>query len=143
MKKRRKIVKNSSRRRNLIFIMILGLFMMLGIGYATLHTTLNISGTLTVKKYTVPVIKKTYSGDSTAFRNSTYRDKIKIINLDDEINPPADVIASWDVGENQNGDVMAYITANATDNTKYDLTIQGDGSLYANPDSSYLFAYLK
>ncbi len=116
--------------------------MVLGIGYATLHTTLNIGGTLTVKKYTVPVIQQTSYFDTTAFRSSTYKEKIKIINLDDEINPPANVIDSWDVGANQNGDVMAYITTNQDDNTKYDLFIQGDGSLYANPDSKYLFGFL-
>ena len=38
---------------------------------------------------------------------------------------------------------MAYITTNQTDNTYYDLYIQGDGHLYANKDSKYLFANLK
>ena len=81
--------------------------------------------------------------DKTAFRSDTYRTYIKTINLSDEINPPANVIESWDIGVAQNGNVMAYITANANDNTKYDLTIQGNGALYANPNSSYLFAQLK
>ena len=86
-----------------------------------------------------PTIKATSSSDTTAFRSSTYKSSIKIINLSDEINPPANVIASWDVGVNQNGDVMAYITRNANDSLKYDLYIQGDGALYANQDSSFLF----
>ena len=139
MKKKYTFKSHKYRIINLMLFLLVGLFGVLGIGFATLQTTLNISGSLTVKKYTIPVLKQTSYNDTTAFRNSTYRDKIKIINLDDEINPPANVIASWDVGANQNGDVMAYITANANDNTKYDLTIQGDGALYANPDSKYLF----
>ena len=66
---------------------------------------------------------------------------IKTITFGDEINPPANVIESCDFGIHQNGDVMGYITLNATDNTRYDLYIQGDGALYAPNDSSYLFSY--
>ncbi len=83
------------------------------------------------------------SNDKTTFRSDTYRRNIKIINLDNEINPPANVIESWDIGVAQNGNVMAYITQNANDNTKYDLYIQGDGVLYANPNSSNLFYDLR
>ena len=84
------------------------------------------------------IIKASYgSNDQSTFR--AYRSYIKNVNLDDEINPPANFIRSWDVGVNQNGDVMAYITQNADDNTMYDLYIQGDGALYANPNSSYMF----
>ena len=89
------------------------------------------------------IIKATPSNDITAFRSDTYREKIKTITLDDQINPPANVIESWDIGEHQNGDVMAYITQNIDDNTMYDLYIQGDGSLYANEDSSYFLYNLK
>ena len=35
---------------------------------------------------------------------------------------------------------MAYLLTNSQDSTMYDLYIQGDGSLKANYDSSYLFA---
>ncbi len=91
----------------------------------------------------LPIIKP-FNGfhDRTAYRSYAYIEKIKIINLSDEINPPANAIDSWDIGVAQNGNVMAYITANADDNTMYDLTIQGDGALYANPNSSWLFAYI-
>ena len=91
---------------------------------------------------TTPIIQATYEDDTTAFRSDTYRDSIKTITLDDQINPPADVVTSWDIGVHQNGDVMAYIAPNSNDNTMYDLYIQGNGALYANPDSSYLFANL-
>ena len=77
--------------------------------------------------------------DYTAFWNANYINKIKVITLNDRIRPPANVIESWDISESQTGDVMAYLTANQSDNSYYDLYIQGNGSLYANPDSSYLF----
>ena len=77
------------------------------------------------------------------FRDDAYRNKIKTITLDDEINPPENVIESWNIGVSNSGTVMAYLTENATDSTMYDLYIQGDGKLYANPNSSYLFYDLK
>ena len=89
------------------------------------------------------IIKETTYYDETAFKSSTYKHKIKTITLDDQINLPSNVIESWDIGEHQNGDVMAYVTQNIDDNTMYDLYIQGDGNLYANPDSSYLFYDLR
>ncbi len=84
-----------------------------------------------------------YGVDTRAFRSNTYRDKIKTITLADQISPPENVVESWDIGVNQNGDVMAYVTTNTTDNTMYDLYIQGDGALNANPNSGGLFSYLK
>jgi hypothetical protein len=90
-----------------------------------------------------PMIQATNKNDKTAFRSDTYRERIKNIILDDEINPPANYLESWDISIAQNGSVMAYLTTNTTDNTMYDLYIQGDGHLYANPDSYYLFYGLK
>ncbi|MBP5678623.1 MAG: BspA family leucine-rich repeat surface protein, partial [Bacilli bacterium] len=77
--------------------------------------------------------------DTSDFRSDTYREKIKNIILSDEINPPENVIESWDISVGETGDVMAYVVSNASDNTMYDLYIQGNGSLNANPDSSFLF----
>ena len=92
---------------------------------------------------TPPMIKITSYDDTSTFRSDTYKENIKTITLDNHLNPPSNVIDSWDIGVNQNGDVMAYITKNSSDDTKYDLYIQGDGVLYANPNSSYLFKGLR
>ena len=112
--------------------------------------TLNLTFTITYQQadenaLTVerPTIKKYNSSTSTDIKSSTYRFKIKTITLGDIINPPADVIDSWDIGVDKNGNVMAYITQNPEDNTKYDLYIQGNGYLFANEDSSYLFSDLR
>jgi len=64
---------------------------------------------------------------------------IKTITFEDEINVPDDAIASWDFGVAQNGNVIAYITANTEDSTFYDLYIQSNEQLYANPDMSCWF----
>ncbi len=78
-------------------------------------------------------LKNTYLSD-------TYRNKIKTLTLSDSINIPNNAVISWDIGSNQNNKVMAYLMTNASDNTMYDLYIQGDGELKANYDSSYLFS---
>ena len=72
-----------------------------------------------------------------------YREQIKIITFEDSINIPEDAFKSWDVSSTGNGMVMAYIIPNATDSSYYDLYIQGDERLYANPDSARLFQNFK
>jgi len=79
---------------------------------------------------------------TTIFSNTffwKYSDMIKTITLEDKINIPSDVFKSWDVSVTKSGKVMAYMKTNASDSSFYDLYIQGDGKIYANPDSSYLF----
>ena len=87
----------------------------------------------------LPILKYAYFSSTTAFWG--YRDKIKTITFQDSINIPNNISDEhkWDVSASGNGMVMAYITPNATDSTYYDLYIQGDKRIYANPDSSSLF----
>ena len=77
---------------------------------------------------------------STAFWN--YKKKIKTITFQSTINIPNEISDEhkWDVSTTGNGKVMAYIIPNASNSSYYDLYIQGDGQLYANPNSSQLFA---
>ena len=65
---------------------------------------------------------------------------VKRIIFSDKINTPEDAIATADFSEAKDGRIIAYTVLNAEDNTKYDLHIEGDGSLYANPNSSNAFA---
>ena len=90
----------------------------------------------------LPMIKRTDGNDRIAFRSDTYRENIKTLTFEDEIDVPNDAIASWDVSANENGTVMAYVVQNTTDNTKYDLYIQGEGGVYANTYSNDLFSNL-
>ena len=70
-----------------------------------------------------------------------HRSKIKNVTIQNSINIPASVPASdkWDVSVSGKGKLMAYVVPNASDASYYDLFIQGDGKVYANPDSSFLF----
>ena len=47
---------------------------------------------------------------------------------------------AWDVSEEQNGSIMAWYTANP--NGSYKVYIGSNFTIYANPDSSYLFSYI-
>ena len=104
----------------------------------------NVSNTGCSENYVVkaePLMKSWTSSSSLKddFHNSTYRSKIKTIEIVDNINIPSDAVASFDVSENQDNSVMAWLTINNDDNTLYDLKIGGDGGVIANPNSSYLF----
>ena len=89
-------------------------------------------------KNDLAILKATTQSDTTAFRSSTYKTKIKTITFEDKINVPSDATESWDIGVNA-GKVMAYVIPNETDSTYYDLYIQSDGQLYANEDMSNWF----
>ena len=138
----RKIRTKSSNKRKLILNIFLFLFLLIGVGYSTVFTNLAINGDIVLLNYRDLNIKQTSSTDRTAFRSDTYRENIKTITLNDSISAPSGVIESWDISETGNGGVMAYIVQNANDNTKYDLYIQGNGRIYSNKDSSYLFGGL-
>ena len=116
------------------------LFMLLiiGVGYSALVSNLSITGNILVKG-TEPIIGTYEDILGATYLSDTYRDKIKTITLQDSINIPNDAVISWDIGDIHNGQVMAFLKTNTSDNTTYDLYIQGDGHLYSNPNSSKLF----
>ncbi len=70
-----------------------------------------------------------------------YKSKIKSVKFETSINIPASVANNykWDISVSGNGKVMAYVTPNAADSSCFDLVIQGDGAVYANQNSSYIF----
>lgn len=64
-----------------------------------------------------------------------YKSNIKKIILSDTINKPTGaLIGEWDVSISNDESVMAYLTSD------YTLYLQGNGSLIANENSSYLFS---
>ena len=85
------------------------------------------------------ILKSTTDSDTTAFRSSTYKEKIKTITFENKINVPASATESWDIGVNA-GKVMAYVIPNAANSSYYDLHIQSDTQLYANNNMEYWFS---
>ena len=73
---------------------------------------------------------------------------IKTITFEDTLNPKDGAAYTYDISANQDGSVMAYLVENGTvqiPSTQeaipaYDMYIQSNGKVYANYDSSMLFA---
>lgn len=98
--------------------------------------TKSMDGTI----YVVPSIMKNYSQYSTDdYHNSKYKSKVTKIVTKDNTNIPVTAIESWDVSQDGNGSVIAYIEDDETGNGTYKVTIGGKGKVFANEDSSYLF----
>ena len=75
-----------------------------------------------------------------AFWQSDYKDKISTVDILDNKNVPTDAVISWDVSDKQNKSVMAWFINDPDNAGMYKLYIGGNGGVYANEDSSYLFA---
>ena len=90
-----------------------------------------------IKKYST--LKATSSSDSTMFRSSTYKEKIKTITFEDKINIRSNKIEEWDISEEQDNSIIAYVTPNESDSTYYNLYIQSNKVIVANKDMSHWF----
>ena len=131
--KRRRLYK----RKKLLLFVTLSLVLFLGIGYSAVKDNILVSSGATFSP--VPMVKSTSLEDTKYFRNSKYKKLIKIITFEDRINVPSNATESWDIGVNQNGDVMAYVIPNTIDSSYYDLYIQANGKVYANKNMSSWF----
>ncbi|NLA32868.1 MAG: BspA family leucine-rich repeat surface protein, partial [Mollicutes bacterium] len=69
-----------------------------------------------------------------------YKNSITSITFEDEIDIPVGAFASWDVSEDQDGSVMAYIIDDGLGKSTYELYIQTNSNvIMANTNSSYFF----
>ena len=76
---------------------------------------------------------------SKAFWHPVYSSKISTVDILTNKDVPNNAVESWDVSEEQNGTVMAWIIDDSENSGMYKLYIGGDGGVYAPSDSSYLF----
>lgn len=74
------------------------------------------------------------------FNGPYNRDQFETVIFKNTNTVPSNVIDSWDVSNNQNGSVMAYILDEDNDGL-YELYIGQDGGVVANPNSARLFNY--
>ena len=136
---RKRLVIKNRRKKKAFFSLSLFLVCLIGIGYAIFETDLFLTGSMNVSSYDLPIIDTYENCLKNTYLSDSYRDKIKTISIETTIDVPNNAIISWDIGVAQNGNVMAYLIPNSTDNTKYDLHIQGERGIFANSDSSQLF----
>ena len=86
----------------------------------------------------LPVIKVWPDNSDADFHQTIYRENITNVIFENTINIPAGA-TSWDISEYKNGSVMAWLTTDPSDSTKYTLHIGGNEGVVANENSSYLF----
>ena len=67
-------------------------------------------------------------------------EQIKSVTFENKINIPNGVMAE-DYSAAGNGKVMTFLRNHPTEPGYYDLVIQGEGKIYANPDSFYAFIF--
>ena len=87
-------------------------------------------------------IKKVSASYTGEYYSPTYKNRIKTITFENDIDVPEDAIISWNMGAVEEDSVKAYIKLNETsdeNNNYYDLYIQGYDKVVANSDSSNLF----
>ena len=104
-------------------------------------TNTETPATPVIKEYRT--LKATSSSDTTMFRSSTYKEQIKTITFEDEINIRTNKIEQWDISVEQDGGIIAYVTPNEDDSTYYNLYIQSDKVIAANKNMSYWFRGLE
>ena len=68
-----------------------------------------------------------------------YNSKIKTVTIENEIEEIKDFAYKFDVSDDQNKRIYAYLVPNKDDSAFYDLHIQADGIIYANQDASRYF----
>ena len=105
--------------------------------YNYYYTTLRVPYGYDDRSKTTPILRRTYQGDTYAYKDSAYKTKIKTLTFNTSWSDTSAAVKVWDVGV-EPGTVQAYIKNSPTYRGYYDLYIEGDGELYANKDSSYL-----
>ena len=87
----------------------------------------------------LPVMKNGFSAKE-GFYADEYRTNVATIMIEDHISiPESGVVAQWDMSEEANGSVMAWVTTNEENSEFYDLVIAGKGGVAWVEDASSSF----
>jgi len=79
-------------------------------------------------------------GESYSEKMWEYSYNITKVIFENTMNAPSNYAYSYDISNDGDNSVMAYLVTDETDTSMYTAHIQADGTIYANPDSSYLFS---
>ena len=87
----------------------------------------------------LPVMKNGFSAKE-GFYADEYRTNVATITVSDHISiPESGVVAQWDMSEEANGSVMAWVTTNEENSEFYDLVIAGEGGVAINQNATEFF----
>jgi len=139
--------KNHTVRNIVISCFVITLFLATGYSAFQTNINLNIKGNIKEKSrimrswnnYIIGTGSYSWSSNTPDFHNDEYREKIIKITFLSSADVPNNAIKSWDVSEDGKGGVMAYITLNEEDSSKYNLYIGAKEGVIGNENSSWLF----
>lgn len=125
-------------QKQLIIFSIIFIMIFLSTGYAAFSTkiTLKAKGNIIEKSR---IIKSWTNTSNEDFHTDFYRERIVNITFLNNRTVPYNATESWDVSQDGDKGVMAYVVPNTEDNTKYDLYIGANRGVIGNEDSSYIF----
>ena len=127
------------KQKKALIIGSLSLLLFLCVGYAAFSTNLSITAKGNIKEKS-RVIQSWDMNSQTDFHSDFYKENIVSATFLDNNKVPSNAAESWNVSEDkENGEVLAWVVPNSSDNTKYDLYIGAKGGVIANIDSSFLF----
>lgn len=104
-------------------------------GYVTLDSGNELSYDCLIEQEQTPS-----TTEISTFNSPYHRDQFESVIFNNTREVPSNALDSWDVSNNQNGSVMAYILDEDNDNL-YELYIGQEGGVVANPNSARLFNY--
>lgn len=126
---------NRKKQVRIIVFSTIFLFMFMSAGYAAISTNITLHAKGNIKERS-KVIKVR---DETAFWQEKYRTNIVNISFLDTNSVPNNAAEKWDISDDGLGGVMAWVTINHEDTSKYDLFIGAKDGVVANENSSRLF----
>ena len=124
-----------------VALTILGLLVIISSGrsFALCSTSLTIDSNIEIETK-ISILENRYIDDSHTERDFwLYSESIKTIKFEDSIREIDNYAYRYDVSEEKDGSVIAYLVTNIDDDSKYDLYIMANGPIIANPDSRNLF----
>ncbi len=138
MRKHRKTRRERKKQKKIIIFSSICLLFVMSTMYATFQTNINITakGNIIDRSRTIQSWTLTSNED---FHTDFYRENIITATFLNNNTVPSNAVKSWDVSENKDKGVIAYVTENPVENGKYDLYIGANDGVIANKDSKYLF----
>jgi surface protein len=130
--------RRRKKQNKVVILLIIEIIFLLSAGYAAFSSNILVSGTGTIIEKS-RVIKSWTSTSDEDFHTDFYRENIVTATFLDSNAVPSNAVESWDVSENKDGGVMAYVIESSSETGKYDLYIGANKGVIGNTDSSYLF----
>ncbi|MBQ8872233.1 MAG: BspA family leucine-rich repeat surface protein [Bacilli bacterium] len=114
--------------------------------YIITYIATDKSGNSVSKNRKITLVSKysyleTYSAGllSGGFRSSSYAPNITSISFIDNVDIPANAVATWDLSEAKDNSIKGWIIESASNAGYYNMYIGSNGTIKANIDSSYWF----